>query len=195
MQNKNIFQKHQNMRLPYYSYNQPGYYFITICTKNRRHYFGKIIDDKINLSDIGKITKQYWQKIPEHFSNIQLGEYVIMPNHLHGIIILSPVEDRHACPLQDRRQNQKIPVTIGSFKSAVTKKINQLQTNSLFAWQKSYYDHVTRNEKSFFNISTYIMHNVTIWKNDLENLEYLSSLTKTERKLKLKKHYNNLFNK
>jgi len=126
-----VIQKRQKMRLPYYDYSRPGYYFVTICTKNRKYYFGNIDNGKITLSAMGRVTKQCWQEIPKHFNNVKLGKYIIMPNHLHGIIILSPVGNRHACPLQDRRQNQKIPVIIGSFKSAVTKK-NKPITNQQF---------------------------------------------------------------
>ncbi|MDO8741754.1 MAG: hypothetical protein Q7J11_01250, partial [Candidatus Roizmanbacteria bacterium] len=78
-------------RLSNWDYSSNGYYFITICTKERKHYFGKIINNKINLTEIGRITKKYWREIPKHFPFIELDEFAIMPNHVHGIIIIRNV--------------------------------------------------------------------------------------------------------
>ncbi len=75
-------------RLQKWDYSWPGYYFITICIKDRQCLFGKISNDKMELSDFGKIAEKYWEQIPEHFNNIKLDEYVIMPNHIHGILII-----------------------------------------------------------------------------------------------------------
>ena len=88
-------------RLQNWDYSSSGWYYVTICTKDRICYFGSITNRKINLSDIGKIAKQYWKEIPDHFNNIILEEYTIMPNHIHGIIIIqNNVETGHAPSLQ-----------------------------------------------------------------------------------------------
>ncbi len=76
-------------RLASWDYRNPGFYFITICTKNRSHFFGEIINQEMHLNDIGKIADQCWAEIPDHFPNTMLGEFVIMPNHVHGIIIIN----------------------------------------------------------------------------------------------------------
>lgn len=76
----------KNIRLKGYDYSSKGLYFITICTKNREHYFGKIENQKFEYSPIGAIAYTYWNEIPNHFRNARLGEYKIMPNHIHGII-------------------------------------------------------------------------------------------------------------
>ena len=125
-----FFSKHRLMnvrkanRLKDYDYSQNGFYFVTICTKNKKEYFGKINDGEMVLNDYGEIANQLWLEIPDHFEDIKLDESVIMPNHLHGIIIIDsdeePVGNRHACSLQEGRQYQKLPVVIGSYKSAVT---------------------------------------------------------------------------
>ena len=145
-----------------YNYSSPGYYFVTICTKDRLSFFGKIEDGKMILNEYGEIVKKCWLEIPEHFSRIKIEEFVIMPNHFHGIIIIDDfVENRHACSLRDvneNRQHQKLPVIIGSFKSAVTKIIHRKYESS-FQWQKSYYDHIIRNESSLNNIRQYIRQN------------------------------------
>ncbi len=139
-------------RLENYNYSENAFYFITICTKNNEHYFGKIENNKMFLNRYGEIVKNCWLEIPEHFEHIFIDEFIVMPNHIHGIIIVDEnpavvgnrhaCSVRHACSLFNQRQYQKIPVIIGSFKSSVTRKINQIQNEFLFRWQKSYYDHI-----------------------------------------------------
>ena len=76
----------QSARLEGYDYSNNGYYFITICTYKKQHFFGKIINKGMMLNQLGKLANKYWRQIPEHFKNIKLDEYIIMPNHIHGII-------------------------------------------------------------------------------------------------------------
>ena len=170
-------------RKKHYNYSSVGYYFVTICTKDRLSFFGKIEDGKMNLNEYGEIVKKCWLEIPEHFSKIKIEEFVIMPNHFHGIIIIYDfVGNRHACSLQnnksdivhacslqnENRQHQKLPVIIGSFKSAVTKLIHRKYDNS-FQWQKSYYDHIIRDESSLNKIREYIRQNPHNWDTDKNN--------------------------
>ncbi len=75
-------------RLQTWDYSSKGSYFITICTKNREHFFGEIIDSKMQLNETGKLAENYWKEIPVHFSFIELGNFVVMPNHVHGILII-----------------------------------------------------------------------------------------------------------
>ena len=86
-------------RLPQYDYSSEGYYFVTVCTKDREERFGEIENGKMVLNEYGKLAKMQWQEMPKHFQSIQLDEYVIMPNHIHGIIIINNVRNRHACSL------------------------------------------------------------------------------------------------
>jgi REP element-mobilizing transposase RayT len=90
-------------RLAEYDYNQPGFYFVTICTKDKKFYFGKIVDYEMVLNDIGKMAQKFWLEIPEHFPHVQLDEFIIMPNHVHGIIYIteriSPVETQNFASL------------------------------------------------------------------------------------------------
>jgi len=83
------YHHYKKRRLQNYNYGKNGYYFITICTKNRKPFFGKIINDKMKLSNIGKIAQQCYREIPNHFNNVKLDEYVIMPDHIHGIIMIN----------------------------------------------------------------------------------------------------------
>jgi putative transposase len=164
-------------RLQNWDYASEGAYFITICTKDRKHFFGEIENEKIKLSQVGVIADLIWYEIKNHAKNIELGEFVVMPNHIHGILILdnpNNVEKRHAFSLpseqnigQQRFQNQgknTISSIVGSYKSAVTKHAHRLGFE--FAWQPSFYDHIIRNAQSFENIQNYISSNQKNWKKD-----------------------------
>jgi REP element-mobilizing transposase RayT len=164
-------------RLPDYDYSQDGYYFVTICTKNKEEHFGKIKDGKMILSKIGVIADRCWIEIPMHFPNVKLDEYIIMPDHIHGIVVIEGCDDmdmvgnRHACSLQERRQYQKLPIMIGSFKSAVTKLCKRSDCD--LVWQRSFYDHVIRNERSLLDIREYIQNNPIKWELERKNPENL----------------------
>lgn len=84
----------KSSRHPTWDYASNGYYFVTICTKNKESFFGDIVNEKIELNRVGKIVEKYWGEIPKHFSNIKLDEFVIMPNHLHGIIVIENDDNR-----------------------------------------------------------------------------------------------------
>lgn len=156
------------MRLKNYNYSKTGYYFVTICANNRKYIFGDIEDDKMILNLYGKIIKNTWLEIPKHLRNVELDAYVVMPNHIHGIIIInSPVGYGHARTV---KTNNNLSNIIGSFKSAATRKINQLSSIH-FKWQRFFYDHIIRTEKSLNNIREYITNNPTTWNNDENNTD------------------------
>ena len=163
-------------RLRDWDYSIPHWYYVTICTQNHRELFGEIVDGKMVLNEYGEIADKYWREIPNHFSDIRLDEYIIMPNHIHGIIIIedpSDVRNGHAHSIH--RQHQKLPIVIGSFKSSISRTINKMQNDFKFQWLKSYYDHIIRNEKSLYEIRRYIRDNLLKWdidKNNPENLKY-----------------------
>jgi len=173
-----------------YGWNAP--YFITICTHNRKNYFGEIRNGKMELSNLGVLENVFWYEIKNHSKNIEFDAFIVMPNHIHGILILNDshhdrcdhdddcddhnVQARHALPLseslkktigQNRFQNQgknTISSLIGSYKSAVTKHANRLELN--FKWQSSFHDHIIRDTKSFERISNYITNNPSKWNED-----------------------------
>ena len=182
----------KSIRLKGYDYSQAGLYFITICCQDRECRFGKIENDKMILNNWGKIADECWLEIPKHFPNVILHEYIVMPNHVHGIIELVNddnvvgVENFH--PLQHHNESQRnefqkmIPRSIGSivkgFKIGVTKwfRINedvslgdgnfQPQQSQRKLWQRNYYEHIIRNEQSYQTISDYIINNPVKWKGD-----------------------------
>ena len=179
----------KSTRLQNWDYRWNASYFITICTGGRECYFGDIKDKKVKLSEIGILADKFWSEIPDHFHFVKLDAYVIMPNHVHGIIIIDKshdVEPLHAtAPLpgnfnnDGKNKNEKmanispkqgsLATIIRSYKSIVTK--NAKYINSDFYWQSRYHDHIIRDQKSLENIRTYIKENPKKWGKDELNSE------------------------
>ena len=155
----------QSARLPDWDYAANGMYFITICTKNKEKFFGSLENDLVELNQVGLLVNAFWQNIPNHFPSANLDTYVVMPNHLHGIIYISSgITD-----LQPK-QKQTISSIIGSFKSACTKTINEQYPDIPFGWQARFHDHIIRNKQSLDQIRDYINNNPRQWHLDKENL-------------------------
>ncbi len=173
-------QKHhrRSIRLKNYDYAQAGGYFITIVTYQRDMLFGKIIRGEMQLSSYGKIADECWRAIPDHFPNVELGVYVVMPNHVHGVIVINDgpatnssrvVGARHASPLRPCGIRPKsIGAIVGSFKSAVTRRIGR-EFNAAAIWQRNYYEHVIRNHEEWERIHRYIQSNPSRWAEDAES--------------------------
>jgi len=159
--------KRRRTRLRGYDYTIPGYYFITICTRNRVEWFGEIEDDKMILNEIGKIVKIQWLWLVEQYLYVDLDEFIVMPNHIHGILILN---DDCVGNGRDRSSKVKsISSLIGAFKTKSSKIIRK-NILSEFGWQKSFYDHIIINEKSLNEIREYIKNNLFNWSEDKENI-------------------------
>jgi putative transposase len=172
------FQQHpirQSTRLPGYDYTQPGAYFVTICTHERKSLLGNISDGVMILNSNGEIVQSCWTEITVHFTSTELSVYIIMPNHFHGIVIINDsVAARHAVPSTSesfgKPVGRSLPTIIRSFKSAVTKRVNLNSGIRQFPfWQKSYYEHVIRSEAEFAQIGEYILGNPLKWEMDREN--------------------------
>jgi putative transposase len=164
----------KSIRLKDYDYSTPGEYFITICTYNRECIFGEVIDEEMRLSREGNIVNQEIKKIPEYYPNIEMDTFIIMPNHIHGIIVLTePVGAIHESPLrmtQYQRRIMKLPKIIGRYKMITAKEINILRRSSgVPIWQRGYYEHIIRNERELNNIHDYIANNPVKWFYDDEN--------------------------
>lgn len=178
-----IIRKRKSNRLKDYNYSSDGYYFVTICTKNRINYFGNIENGKMVLSRIGRVVNYCWRKIPEHFPDVELDEYIVMPNHVHGIIVIGKNDDmcvgnKNFCSLQDDKTeinwqtkwSKSVSSIIKGFKIGVTKWCRQ-NNYKQFVWQKSFYDHIIRNEESLNKIREYIIYNPAKWSEDRNNIE------------------------
>lgn len=167
-----------SVRLQNWDYASEGSYFITICTKDRKHYFGEIVEEKMIMSNISVIADLMWYEIKNHAKNIDLGEFVVMPNYIHGLLILndvppSVVETLHATSLRIHKNEQmakispksnSISTIIRGYKSAVTKHCNRLGFE--FVWQARFHDHIIRDAQSFKNIQNYIFNNPMNWGQD-----------------------------
>ncbi|WET00629.1 transposase [Flavobacterium sp. YJ01] len=176
-----------SIRSQWWDYGWNGAYFITICTQNREHYFGEIQNSKMILSHVGIIADLLWHQIPTHHKNVELGDFVVMPNHIHGILIINKpldnvdtdtgrVDTGHALylpssssssPGSQRFQNigkNTISSIVGSYKSAVTKHANRL--GYPHQWQKLFYDNIIRSNNDYQRISDYIVSNPENWAKD-----------------------------
>lgn len=172
----------RSSRLPDYDYSQSGAYFVTVCVFQKECLFGEIEGDKIVLTEIGQIIKTCWINIPKHYNQIFLDKFIVMPNHIHGIVLINnvfPVGARHASPAICDKTNTiageacltpTLGNLIGSFKSASTKQINQNRnTPSIPVWQRNYHDRIIRDESEMDRIREYIINNPLQWALDEEN--------------------------
>ena len=174
-------------RLKNWDYGSNGAYFITICTQNREHFFGEIVETQFIASEIGTLAEKFWMEIPQHFPYIELGNFVVMPNHVHGILIIdknvktlqcnvseneSPVETLH-CNVSTNKNEQManispksgtISTILRSYKSVVTKNARFIHAE--FGWQPRFHDHIIRNAPEWERIQTYIENNPMNWTED-----------------------------
>jgi REP-associated tyrosine transposase len=170
----------RSIRLRDYDYSQQGAYFVTVCTWQRECLFGEIDNGEMNLTEYGEIVMKCRNAIPDHFPYVTTDEFVIMPNHIHGVVFI--VRARHAVPLRRIGEQFAKPVSgslstiIRSFKSVVTKSINTISdTPGMPVWQRNYYEHVIRDEDDFARIRQYIADNATKWGEDENNPVNLTS--------------------
>ncbi len=162
----------QSIRLRNYDYASVGAYFITLVTRDRKCWFGEIVDGQMLLNPYGRIVREEWEKSARIRNEIDLDAFVIMPNHIHGICFITDRPDRATgrSPLQLGPARRSLGAFIGGFKSAVTKRINELQGSSgVSLWQRNYFEHVIRNENSLEHIREYILNNPARWEFDREN--------------------------
>lgn len=173
MANNSVIRHRKSIRLKEYDYSQPGEYFVTICTYDKKCVFGKIIGEKIELSPIGKMARQCWEEIPKHFSEVELDEYVVMPNHIHGIIIITERRDLiNQIPTKDFPLMKNPKQTLGKIVRHYKARSARYIRNSGFLdfqWQSLFYDRIIRTDKELNNIRDYIADNPLKWHFDEEN--------------------------
>ena len=144
-----VFYERRSPRIPNYDYSSCGYYFITICTKDKKCIFGEA--DRLN--DFGMIAESELIAIEMHYDSIIIDKCVVMPNHVHAIIAIQ------------NSGKSSLNTVIGQYKSGVTRKIRKLDPDRI-VWQRSYHDHVIRNRKQYLKIWEYIDNNPTKWELD-----------------------------
>ena len=168
----------ESNRLKEFAYTEAWWYYITICVKGHQKIFGEISNGNVKLSDIGKMIREEWIKTKLIRPNIDLDEFVIMPNHIHGIIIIDFVETTGPVVSESYANNEmthrvisttlsknSLGSIIGQFKSVCTKRIRKMGYLN-FAWQSNYYDHIIRNQTDLDRIRKYIQLNLLKWELD-----------------------------
>ena len=164
-----LVQSRKSRRLQHFDYSKEGLYFITLNTEARMRLFGEIVDEEIRLSEEGKIAESCWIEIPDHFPEVELHDFVIMPDHIHGVLEITVGANHHSPEKSNDSNKQKFrspSKTIGSiirgYKIGVTKLIRR-NNPELKVWQRDYYEHIIRNTESFERICQYIRNNPKNW--------------------------------
>ncbi len=188
----------RSIRLKDYDYAQAGAYFITICTQGRECLFGEIKDGKMELNPVGRMVQTVWEKLPEHYPGVDIDEFIVMPNHVHGNILLTEIVGAgpRACPAPRTEQSQNkdgrpllktgrpqgaaptlaLGDVVYRFKSLTTTRYREgVQKNNWLPfpgrlWQRNYYEHIIRDEDSLNKIRDYVVHNPLRWEFDRENI-------------------------
>ena len=164
----------RSIRLHGYDYSQAGAYFVTICTKNRASLFGSVADGEIQLNKAGQIAKRAWEKLPARFPSARLDAFIVMPNHLHAIIIVGAqfiAPTANTSNESGKGAINRAP-TLGemvrAYKAASAAMIRRAAAPDV-AWQRNYYEHVIRDEDELARIRRYIEDNPRMWETDEEN--------------------------
>jgi len=156
----------RSLRLRGHDYRSAGTYFVTICAGNRVPIFGEVVRGRVHLSPAGRIAKRCWLEIPRCHPRIQLDAFVVMPDHIHGILTFA---DPPTTPDRPRRFGDAVPgslsTILGAYKAQVTKRINALRhTPDKKVWQRNYFEHIVRNTAALQRIRRYIITNPVRWK-------------------------------
>ncbi len=172
--------RRRSIRLGGYDYSQVGQYFCTLCTQKMRCLFGEVKNGEMHLNRLGQIVQSEWRKTPILRPMVDLGFFVIMPNHLHGLFVIRRGSEKRnlaisvsfrahvSAPL--RRYSQELGSIIAGFKSATTKRINQQRkTQGSPVWQRNYYEHIIQDEEDYARTSYYILMNPMLWNLDRYN--------------------------
>jgi len=177
----------ETARLKGWDYSAAGCYFVTICTGERECSLGEMVDGSMRLSPVGEIARTFWQEIPAHVQGVELDEFVVMPNHVHGIVAIRDTGRDVACygstcyvstcyvstMARISPRTGSLGAIIRSYKSAVT---NWCRKNDHdFAWQSRFHDEIIRDEHSLEKVREYIRNNPLQWELDQENPTYLSA--------------------
>ncbi len=166
----------RSLRLKDYDYTHAGAYFVTICTQSRTCLFGTVVDGQIQLNDAGHVVHRTWGELPNRFSHVDVDAFIVMPNHIHGIILVGaqfiaprgPQNYRHDKRAGAINRAPTLGEIVRAYKAVSARKIRQ-QVNPAFAWQRNYYEHVIRSEESLNRIRQYIRDNPAQWQFDCEN--------------------------
>ena len=165
-------------RLGEHDYSRQGYYFVTVCARSRRSAFGEIEGGKMCLNALGALTEERWREIPGHFPDAGLDEFIVMPNHIHGIVIIGEANcsgrGAYMRPLQSERRDadrskMRLSRIMQGFKASVTRTSRKRWNDRAFGWQRSFYDHIIRSDAELNRVREYIRNNPLKWAFDRYN--------------------------
>jgi REP element-mobilizing transposase RayT len=157
----------RSIRLKGYDYSQAGAYFLTICTQHRKCLFGEIIDGEVHLNPAGQIISDSWEWLATQYPYVDLDAWVIMPNHLHGIVVISDQGGSRTALTEKRKPIGRL---VGAFKTVSTKRINEFhKTPAMKLWQRNYWEHIVRNASELNRLREYIRNNPAKWALDRLN--------------------------
>jgi len=175
-----------SIRLKGYDYSREGAYFVTLCVQNRECLFGDVVDREMCVNDAGEMVMKTWADLPNHYGNITLDEFVIMPNHIHGIIVMTNVgaglkparpSSKGAGfvraglkPAPTKTNQHGLSEIVRALKTFASRRINAIRnTPGIRVWQRNYYEHIIRDEEELSRIREYIVNNPARWAEDEEN--------------------------
>ena len=207
LNHRNQHKNRRSIRLKGYDYSSPGEYFITICTQNRECLFGHVVNGEMVLNEIGEIARNFWHRISDRYDDVILDAFVVMPNHVHGIIGIEynsetnntgdnhSVGAIHELPLPNgetdfeiyRKQRRQMLLSkiIGWYKMNVAKRVNILLDNSGNRfWQRNYYEHIIRDDRSLDRIRDYIINNPMQWEEDMNHPENIKRNNKNQNPIR-----------
>jgi REP element-mobilizing transposase RayT len=169
-----VYPERKSKRLIGWDYSSSGIYFVTICCNDRQSFLGHIFNNTVLLSEIGMKANEFWSEIPKHFKHVKLDEFIIMPNHIHGLLIIDysisePYRDqtRHTYRKNHFSQPVKdsVSVIVNQYKSSLKRWCNQ-NGFDFFKWQYRFFDEIIRNDDALENSRAYIRNNPKNWKKD-----------------------------
>lgn len=153
----------RSIRLQGYDYSQAGMYFVTLCTRNRECLFGEIVDETMRLNPVGQIVTDSWTWLAQRYEHVELDEWVVMPNHLHGIVVIND----HCKGGSRTAPTKPIGRLIGAYKTVSTKQANTFrQTPGMLLWQRNYWERIVRDAAELLSIQEYICNNPAQWAQD-----------------------------
>ena len=164
----------RSVRLRGPDYTEPGAYFVTLCTRDRRCAFGEVTLDGVQLTPVGETVTEEWSRSADLRAEVELDVFVVMPNHIHGIVVISDISPQSGLRAHGRaplhRPAPSLGALVAGFKAATTSHVNRLAgTPGAPVWQRNYYEHIIRSDKELERVRQYIAENPGRWAEDPEN--------------------------
>ena len=171
----------RSIRLPAFDYSRPGAYFVTLCTQQKRHLFGEIVESEMRLNEPGQMIQRWWTALPRKFPTVEIDSCVVMPNHIHAVLRIVGMGLRPPSG-EDISTRVPLPRAVQWFKTMTTNDYLRHATESGWpplagkVWQRDYYEHIIRNADELNKIRESIITNPLRWEHDRDNPAALSDL-------------------